>query len=335
MVKNITLSVSDELSDQMKAYPEVNWSGLARQSIINYLEQRARVVPPNPRTLDNEIPELKPYLHPGITVLDVGCGYGTITLGVANVIKPGKVVGVDIAKKYIDGAQEWATQVEHSGNITFQVGNSYRLDFPDHAFDLVYSHTALHFFIDPVLGLEEQKRVTKPDGWVIALGVRDYIIFRYPQCPNWDKVYDAYHRYMSASLEKYQASGLDLITFFDEQYQSDATGMFYADMYAGRQCLEWFDQAGFTDINLSVQPRRVKYQGQEGMKPDIFDMLVLLDEPISEQHGFLATLIQRMITVGFLDNETVERAKEEARAWYNHPGAFQFWPEIFVAGRVT
>ena len=40
-----------------------------------------------------------------------------------------------------------------------------------------------------------------------------------------------------------------------------------------------------------------------------------------------------MIAIGLLDQETLERATEEARAWYKDPGAFQFWPEVFAAGR--
>jgi hypothetical protein len=40
-----------------------------------------------------------------------------------------------------------------------------------------------------------------------------------------------------------------------------------------------------------------------------------------------------MIAIGLLDEETHERAIEEARAFYNDPGAFMFWPEVFAAGR--
>jgi aconitase B len=41
-----------------------------------------------------------------------------------------------------------------------------------------------------------------------------------------------------------------------------------------------------------------------------------------------------MIAMGFLDEKTLERAIEEARAWYKDPGAFDYWPEVFAAGRV-
>ncbi|GAJ13721.1 unnamed protein product, partial [marine sediment metagenome] len=176
--------------------------------------------PPSKRTLDADIPELKPFLKPGAKVLDVGCGTGTITLGVAEAVKPGEVVGIDPGEDRIEVARDWAAQVAHPGNITFQVGDSHHLDFPDNTFDVVYSHTVMHFFLDPVMGLKEQKRVAKKGGWVIASGVRDMIILRHPSCPHWDKVYEAYRRYWVARLEEYRASGKAPLAFLEEQYKS-------------------------------------------------------------------------------------------------------------------
>ena len=113
------------------------------------------------RALDSDIPELKPFLKPGMKVLDVGCGPGTITLGVAAEINSGTVVGIDPNSRFIDLAQKRGEQVKYPGNISFQVGDSHRLDFKDETFDLVYSNTVIHFFLDPVMALKEQKRVTK------------------------------------------------------------------------------------------------------------------------------------------------------------------------------
>jgi hypothetical protein len=85
-----------------------------------------------------------------------------------------------------------------------------------------------------------------------------------------------------------------------------------------------------------AQPHRVKYQGHENMKPYVLDFLYL-EEPDTEsqkpiQKQFTSDR-QRMIAMGLLDEETIERATDEARAWYKDPGAFQFWLEIFAAGR--
>ncbi len=160
------------------------------------------------RTLDRDIPELKKYLRQGLKVLDIGCGPGTITLGVAAAVEPGQVVGIDPSEEYLAEAREWAAEVEHAGNITFMVGDSHSLDFPDNTFDIVYSHTALHFFLDPVGALKEQKRVAKGGGWLIASGVRDEMASpRHPACPNWYQVWQAIERYQQSQLKMFQSSG--------------------------------------------------------------------------------------------------------------------------------
>ena len=41
-----------------------------------------------------------------------------------------------------------------------------------------------------------------------------------------------------------------------------------------------------------------------------------------------------MDAMGLLDEETLQWAMEEARAWYKDPNAFQFYLEVFAAGRV-
>ena len=147
------------------------------------------------RTLDTEMPELRPYLWAGASVLDVGCGPGTITLDVAEAVQPGTVVGIDIDEPMISKSIELAAESGYT-TTTFKVMDTHSLDFPDQTFDLVYSHTAFHSFRDPVVALVEQKRVTKPDGWVIAAGVRDWgLVPRYPPTPIWDRVYEAWVRY--------------------------------------------------------------------------------------------------------------------------------------------
>lgn len=148
------------------------------------------------RTIEESCPELIPYLRVGANVLDVGCGPGSITLGVAETVKPGEVVGIDLTADSI----EKATQLAHQNgvsNVTFKVGDAHHLELPDDTFDVVYSNTVAHGFIDPVQAFREQKRVAKPGGWVIANGVRDwgFSSSRYPACRKLDQIWDALVRY--------------------------------------------------------------------------------------------------------------------------------------------
>ena len=291
------------------------------------------------RTLEDDIPELVPFLKPGMKVLDVGCGPGTITLGVAEVVNPGKVVGIDASPGYIDTARELAAQVEHPVNVTFQVGDSHRLDFPDETFDVVFSHTVLHFFLDPVMALKEQRRVTRKGGYVIASGVRDIGegSYTYPPSPNWDKVKEAWRHYTEAHLMHYRESGKDPVAFLNEQAKSSADSMVCADSKAGRKCLDWFNKAALSELRIEVRGR-VEYQGHRLAPPSGFDMLVV-EEPTTDDQRFHAEYIrhfvQGMIAGGLLDEVTLERATEEARAWYQDPGAFRFFPEFFAVGRAV
>lgn len=56
-----------------------------------------------------------PHLRPGMRLLDVGSGPGTITLGLAKVVAPGEVIGIDIDAGQVEGARALATELEPAG----------------------------------------------------------------------------------------------------------------------------------------------------------------------------------------------------------------------------
>jgi ubiquinone/menaquinone biosynthesis C-methylase UbiE len=262
----------------------------------------------------------------------VGCGSGTITLDVAAAIYPGQVTGIDPDERPIAIAQEWARASRRRAKVDFAVGDSHNLDFPDRTFDVVYSHTVIHFFLDPVGGLKEQKRVAKPGGWVIASGVRDYVCgLRYPACPHWDKVWEACSDYYQSLLSQFQASGKRPADYVREQTPENPSAMFFYDMQAGRKCLEWFSQAGLADVRLLVKPS-LRYQGSPAMKPGAADLLVI-KEPENSAQQQVAVLLQRLVRDSLLSQDVLDRATAEARAWYQDARAFHFWPEVFIAGR--
>ncbi len=57
------------------------------------------------RTAEREGAFFLAHLQPGMRVLDVGCGPGTITLGLARAVAPAEVIGIDIAQSQVDAAR--------------------------------------------------------------------------------------------------------------------------------------------------------------------------------------------------------------------------------------
>src|SRR5256885_17192476 len=64
------------------------------------------------------------FLKPGMTLLDCGCGEGTITVDLAEVVAPGQVVGVDVVPNAVQRARQLGTERGLS-NARFEEGSVY------------------------------------------------------------------------------------------------------------------------------------------------------------------------------------------------------------------
>ncbi|MHB8648312.1 MAG: methyltransferase domain-containing protein [Thermomicrobiales bacterium] len=141
------------------------------------------------RTATREAAFFLPHLHPGMRLLDVGCGPGSITLGLAAVIAPGEVVGIDLRPEPLEQARMAANE-RGIANVRFEAGSAYELPFPDGSFDAVFASVTLMHLREPVRALEEVRRVLRPGGMV---GVRDPdfdSIIVFPLMPLWEQFYD-------------------------------------------------------------------------------------------------------------------------------------------------
>ena len=115
------------------------------------------------RTLASHGQFFLPYLTPGVSVLDCGCGPGTITLGIARAVQPGPVTGVDFGASQIERATARAS-AEAVENVTFRVADCYDLPFESNAFDRIFSNALLEHLSDPVRALKALHRTLKPGG---------------------------------------------------------------------------------------------------------------------------------------------------------------------------
>jgi ubiquinone/menaquinone biosynthesis C-methylase UbiE len=121
------------------------------------------------RTVTSHAAFFTPYLKSGMSLLDCGCGPGSITLGFAQLVAPGEVVGMDLAENQLEQARASA-QAQGVANVRFETANVYELPFPDNMFDAVFSHAVVEHLRDPLKALQEMRRVLKVGG---LLGLRD------------------------------------------------------------------------------------------------------------------------------------------------------------------
>lgn len=143
------------------------------------------------RTAENSAGYLLPHLQPGQRLLDLGCGPGTITLDLARRVAPGQVVGVDREEQPLHEAR--ATAADRGvDNVGFEIGDAYRLDYPDASFDIVHAHQLLQHLSDPVAALVEMRRLCKPGGYVAARDADYQAMTWYPADPRLDRWLELY-----------------------------------------------------------------------------------------------------------------------------------------------
>jgi len=172
------------------------------------------------RTADNSAAYLLAHLQRGTSVLDVGCGPGTITADLARLVAPGRVVGLDPSEEVVAAARA-DTADAALPSLSFVTGSVFNLRFGEGAFDVVHAHQVLQHVGDPVAALVEMRRVCRPGG-IVAARDSDYPGFRYfPEDPELDRA---------------------ILTY------GELTRRNGAHWDAGRRLLSWAHAAGFTTV---------------------------------------------------------------------------------------
>jgi SAM-dependent methyltransferase len=103
----------------------------------------------------------------GMRVLDVGCGTGALTEELLVRLPTGSVSAVDPSASFVGSVSARLPDVE----VTVAAAES--LPFPSGSFDAALALLVVHFMADPVAGLSEMARVTRPGG-VITASVWDF-----------------------------------------------------------------------------------------------------------------------------------------------------------------
>lgn len=145
------------------------------------------------RTAQDSAAFLLPHLKPHHKILDVGCGPGTITADLAELVPHGSVTGVDFAETVLETARAHA-RGRGITNLTYEAVDANALPYADGSFDVVFCHQVLQHVKDPVGILKEMRRVAKPGG-VVAAREADYKSFAWFPEPEWlDRWLELYRR---------------------------------------------------------------------------------------------------------------------------------------------
>ena len=169
-----------------------------------------------------------PHLAAGLSVLDMGCGPGEITVGLAATVAPGAVLGLDQGAETLEHARDTAARTGLA-NLHFELASCYQLPAPDESIDRVFSHALLEHLSNPVGALTEARRVLRPGG-MIGICSPDWggFILSPPSEP------------LSAALQAY------------EQLQRSNGG----DPLAGRRLSTHLAAAGFETIRTDARYER-------------------------------------------------------------------------------
>lgn len=186
----------------------------------------------------------------GAHALEVGSGLGLLAVDVAGAARDVIVVGVEIS------AAQIAKAPAHK-RVTFTQGDAHTLDFPDGTFDIVYARYLLEHVADPGRVVREMRRVAKPRGRVCVCE-NDVSLIRFdPPCPAFDRAWSVF-----------------------TDFQAGLGG----DGLVGRRLHRLFREAGFTEIELSVQPE-VHWYGSPGYVAWVHNIIGNLE---SARNGMIA-----------------------------------------------
>lgn len=110
------------------------------------------------------------HLNIGDKVIDFGCGPGTDTLPLANIVGPqGLVVGIDSDEKMIEMANELAEKSKLKDIIKHEKTNAANIPFQSNFFNSARSERLFQHVYSPKEVLSEMIRVTKSGGWIVVL----------------------------------------------------------------------------------------------------------------------------------------------------------------------
>src|SRR5476651_1523671 len=173
----------------------------------------------------NELKKDQPKL-----ILDVATGTGDFAFEALSILKPEKIIGVDISQGMLDIAEQKIVKRNLGNQFSVKLGDSEKLPFGDNEFDAVTVAYGLRNFENLETGLADMLRVLKPGGKAVVLE------FSKPRAFPVKQLYKLYFNYITPGIGKLFSKDARAYTYLPESVAA------FPD---GETFIALMDKAGF------------------------------------------------------------------------------------------
>lgn len=237
-----------------------------------------------------------PHLRSGMSLLDCGCGPGSITVGFAETVAPGQVIGIDLSETQTEQAGALARE-KGIDNVRFDVASIYELPFSDDTFDAAFAHHVFLHLAEPQKALKEMRRVLKPGGVVGVKEIGD------------------------GGWLNYSHKHEELMKQFNRVLHQWGTATSGCDMMIGRRLRGLFNQVGFKDVQASAS-------FESWGTPEGVEWISKIGANLLMEQNF----IDGVTSNGIADHETVGRIRDAFIEMSSEDDAFLAMSQVEAVG---
>lgn len=168
-------------------------------------------------------------------ILDVATGTGDFAFEALRILKPKKIIGVDISKGMLEVADQKILKRNLQSVFEVRLGDSEKLLFDDNTFDAITVAYGVRNFEDLDQGLNDMFRVLKPGGKVVILEFSKPRVFPVKQG------YNFYFRYITPTLGRIFSKDATAYTYLPESVAAFPDGKGFTNR---------MERAGFRDTKV-------------------------------------------------------------------------------------
>jgi demethylmenaquinone methyltransferase/2-methoxy-6-polyprenyl-1,4-benzoquinol methylase len=165
-------------------------------------------------------------------ILDVATGTGDFAFEALAILKPEKIIGVDISQGMLDIAQQKIDKRGLADRFEIKLGDSERLPFADNAFDAVTVAYGVRNFENLESGLADIQRVLKPGARAVVLE------FSKPKSFPVKQLYKFYFNYITPAIGKLFSKDARAYSYLPESVAAFPDGKTFTAL---------MDKVGFKD----------------------------------------------------------------------------------------